>query len=375
MKTLTASFNKPARPRFHIDILLFGLVMLLAGYGLFILISASNQNMLMIRNQAIRMGLTLVLMLAVAQLPVKKLYTWTPWLYVLGLGLLILVLIIGKTSQGAQRWLNLGLFHVQPSEFVKLTTPMMLAWILDKHPWPPRFGQFLLLAVLIAIPVILTAKQPDLGTAIIMACSAGVVILMTGIRLRWLLLLFIVIVAASPVIWHHLHAYQQQRILTFLNPARDPLGKGYHIIQSKIAIGSGGIWGKGWLHGTQSHLEFLPAHATDFIFAVLGEELGLVGAAALILLYVLITLRCLYMSAQAQPTFHRLLAVSLSTTLITSAFVNIGMVTGVLPVVGIPLPLVSYGGTAMISLGLSFGMIMAIYNDQTAGSRYHARIR
>ena len=300
------------------------------------------------------------LLLIFAQISPRRYHQWAPWLYCIGLILLILVLVIGRVDQGAQRWLNLGFMNLQPSEIMKLAMPMMLAWFLSDKKLPPDAKSLLLCCILLAVPVILTAKQPDLGTAIIITASALSVLLLAGMRWRLIVSLMGVAVLSAPILWHFMHQYQKERVLTFLNPERDPLGTGYHIIQSKIAIGSGGVFGKGWLEGTQSHLSFLPAHTTDFIFAVSGEELGLIGSILILIIYLIIFTRSLYISSQAQDTFTRLLAGSLSLTFIISALVNIGMVIGILPVVGIPLPLISYGGSSMVTTLVGFGIIMSI---------------
>ena len=293
-------------------------------------------------------------------IPPHKYKIWTPWIYAFGLALLIAVMIMGKIGKGAQRWLDLGFFRFQPSEIMKLAVPMMAAWYVDRKPLPIDFKSLLFTSLFIFIPAVLIAKQPDLGTAIMVIASGLCVVFLAGIRMRIVLFITIALSLAAPLLWHVMHDYQKQRIITLLNPEHDPLGTGYHIIQSKIAIGSGGAFGKGWLTGSQSHLNFLPEHATDFIFAVSGEEFGFVGGCILIIFVVLISLRCLSIARHAQTTFTRLLAASLAMTFFLSAFVNIGMVMGILPVVGVPLPLVSYGGSAMVTFMASFGILMSI---------------
>lgn len=350
--------------RIHLDNFLFINLLLLSTAGLFILYSASNQNMGMVIAQMIRFAFAFLLMFVLAQIPPHYIKHLAPWIYGFALLLLFIVLVTGEISKGAQRWLSLGLFRFQPSEFMKLAVPLMLAWYLSEHPLPPRRWVLLVSLVLIAIPALLIAKQPDLGTALLIT-SAGIgVIILAGLRWRTLLLFLVLGFAVAPVLWHHLHDYQRDRVLTFLTPERDPLGAGYHIIQSKIAIGSGGVFGKGWLQGTQSHLQFLPEHATDFIFAVCGEELGLIGGLLLIILYITLILRGFYISLKAQDTFSRLLSGSISLTFFFSMFINIGMVTGILPVVGLPLPLVSYGGTSMVTLIAGFGLLMSIHTHR-----------
>lgn len=346
--------------RLHVDVtLLLGLLLVLA-LGLLILYSADNRSLALLFRQGIWVAIALAVMLVFAHIPPRKYYVWAPWLYVLGVVLLAAVLVVGHTGKGAQRWLNLGLFRFQPSELMKLAMPLMLAWLLDKRPLPPKLWLIMVCGVLVVIPVALTVKQPDLGTALVIAMTSICVLFFAGVRWRFIIIILLAAAVAAPFLWKHLHDYQQQRVLTFLNPERDALGSGYHIIQSKIAIGSGGVFGKGYLQGTQSHLEFLPEHATDFIFAVVGEEFGLLGGAALILALTFVVIRGLFISMQAQDTFSRLLAGSLSLTFFLSYFVNIGMVIGILPVVGLPLPLVSYGGTAMVTIMAGFGIIMSI---------------
>jgi rod shape determining protein RodA len=344
----------------HIDLPLLGLLIVLIGFGLLILYSASNQNISMLLRQSLRLLFALSIMVIFAFIPPHKYKTWTPWIYAIGLILLIAVMVIGKIGKGAQRWLDLGFFRFQPSEIMKLAVPMMAAWYVDRKPLPIDFKTLIITAMIIFIPALLIAKQPDLGTAIMVASTGLCVIFLAGISSRIVLLITAGLGLAAPLLWHVMHDYQKQRIFTLLNPEQDPLGSGYHIIQSKIAIGSGGAFGKGWLSGSQSHLNFLPEHATDFIFAVGSEEFGFMGGVFLIFLIVLISLHCLNIARQAQTCFTRLLAASLAMTFFLSAFVNIGMVMGILPVVGVPLPLVSYGGTAMVTFLASFGLLMSI---------------
>lgn len=348
----------------HLDPWLLLALGVLAAVGLFILYSASNENMLMVERQGMRLALAFSLMLVFAQIHPHRYAQWAPWIFWATLSLLLAVLLIGHVDQGARRWLRLGPFNLQPSEIMKLAMPMMLAYTLKDKRLPPTPLLTLLCFALIAAPVLLTAKEPDLGTAIIIGFSGLVVLLLAGLSFRLLIGLFFAGIASAPILWHFMHAYQKQRVLTFLNPERDPLGTGYHIIQSKIAIGSGGLLGKGWLSGTQSHLSFLPAHATDFIFAVSAEELGLIGCMLILCLFLAVFARALYISAQGQDTFTRLLAGSLATTFTVSAFINIGMVIGILPVVGVPLPLISYGGSSLVTTFIGFGMIMSIHTHR-----------
>ncbi|QRN03796.1 rod shape-determining protein RodA [Legionella sp. MW5194] len=344
----------------HVDLPLLGLLLGVIAFGMLILYSASNQNLGMVLRQLMRLSFAIGIMMVFAMVPPHKYKIWTPWIYGVGLALLLAVMVIGKIGKGAQRWLDLGVFRFQPSEIMKLAVPMMAAWFFDRKPIPIDTKNLLIAAVIIFVPALLIAKQPDLGTAIMVVFAGLSVIFMAGISFRILLVLLVLAGLSAPLLWHVMHDYQRQRIYTLLNPEQDPLGSGYHIIQSKIAIGSGGAFGKGWLAGSQSHLNFLPEHATDFIFAVSGEEFGFVGSMLLILLFILVSLRGLYIARQAQTSFTRLLAASLAMTFFLSAFVNIGMVTGILPVVGIPLPLVSYGGTAMVTFLASFGILMSI---------------
>ena len=348
----------------HIDLPLLALLFMMIVCGMFILYSASNQNISMILRQTLRLILALSIMIIFAFIPPHKYKRWTPSIYTIGLLLLIAVMLMGKIGKGAQRWLDFGFFRFQPSEMMKLAVPMMAAWYLDRKPLPIDLKSLIMVSLFIFIPTLLIAKQPDLGTAIMVAMGGIVVIFLAGIRLRIVVFLMIITGLAAPFLWHILHEYQKQRIITLLNPEHDPLGAGYHIIQSKIAIGSGGVLGKGWLLGTQSHLNFLPEHATDFIFAVSGEEFGFFGGFILIVLIVLISLRGLHIAKEAQSTYTRLLAASLCMTFFFSAFVNIGMVMGILPVVGIPLPLISYGGTAMVTFLASFGILMSIHSHR-----------
>ncbi len=350
--------------RFHLDGPLLALLSILIVYGLCILASATNASQDMMLKQVMRLLLAGLGMFVFAQIPPNTFRIWGPWLYLVGTVLLVFVLILGEIGKGAQRWLDLGIIRFQPSEILKLTLPMMVAFYFDHKPLPPKLRYLFVASIMIIVPVLLTAKQPDLGTALMILMSGGCVVLFAGISWRLLLTLFVIGASLCPVLWHFMHDYQQQRVLTFLNPENDPLGTGYHIIQSKIAIGSGGVFGKGWFNGTQSHLSFLPEHATDFIFAVCGEEFGLIGCVFLLALYVAITGRALYIAAQAQDTFSRLLSSALALSFFMSAFVNVGMVTVVLPVVGVPLPLVSYGGTSMVTLMVGFGILMSIHTHR-----------
>ena len=344
----------------HIDAVLLVSLVTLSALGLFVLYSAAGQSQAVLLRQVIRLSIAFGAMALVAQLRPQWLLRWSPWLYGLGLMLLIAVLVAGDVGKGAQRWLDLGFIRFQPSEMMKLAVPMMVAWYFSDKRLPPSGLHLLSAGALIVVPVLLIAKQPDLGTSLLIGCAGFFVLFMAGLSWRLLGGLTVLGAAGMPVLWHFMHDYQRQRVITFLNPEHDPLGAGYHIIQSKIAIGSGGIFGKGWLNGTQAHLEFLPERSTDFIFAVLGEEFGLVGIAVLLVVYALIIIRSLHIATQAQDTYGRLLGGSLAMTFFIYIIVNTGMVTGLLPVVGLPLPLVSYGGTSMVTLMAGFGILMSL---------------
>jgi rod shape determining protein RodA len=352
------------RERWHIDWPLLTGILLLLGVSLVVLYSAGGQNLGVLARQSLRIVMALVVMLAVAQVSPPALLRWSPYLYGVGLVLLVVVLGVGVIGKGAQRWLDLGIFRFQPAEIMKLAVPMMVAHLLSRHPLPPKLRYLALAGLLVALPAFLVIKQPDLGTAILIAAAGLLVIFLAGISWRLIFVLAAGMAAAAPLVWSHLHDYQRQRILTLFNPWSDPLGSGYHTIQSTIAVGSGGFFGKGWLNGSQSQLEFIPERATDFIFAVLAEEFGLLGVLLLLALYFFIIGRCLWIATYAKDTFSRLLAGSLALTFFFYVFVNMGMVTGILPVVGVPLPLVSYGGTSMVTLMAGFGMLMGIHTHR-----------
>ena len=349
--------------RLHIDGPLLVALLLICGFGLFVLYSAVGESNRLLMNQVIRLGIAFVAMLIVAQLPPDFLRRWTPWGYLVGLLLLILVLRKGDIGQGARRWLDLGI-RFQPSEAMKLAVPMMTAWYLHDRQIPPRLWHLVVIAVMIAVPTLLIAKQPDLGTALLIAASGVIVIVLAGMSFRLMLGLGVLAVPGAMVLWTFMQDYQKQRVLTLLDPDSDPLGAGYNIIQSKIAIGSGGLFGKGWTNGSQAQLEFLPERDTDFIFAVLGEEFGLLGVLTLLALYLFVVGRGLYIATQAHDTYSRLLAGSISLTFMVYVFVNTAMVTGLIPVVGVPLPLVSFGGTSMVTLMAGFGILMSIHSHR-----------
>jgi rod shape determining protein RodA len=346
----------------HLDGPLLLSVLAVCVAGLVVLFSAAGEDVGVFLRQAARVGLGLGVMLAVAQVPPRVLRAVAPWLYAVGVLLLVAVALVGDIAMGAQRWLDLGFIRFQPSEIMKIALPLACAWYLHDRPLPPDFTTLLVLAVAILVPVLLIAEQPDLGTSLLVAAGGGLVVLLAGLQLRYILGLGALLAGAVPVLWHFLHDYQRQRVLTFLNPQDDPLGAGYHTIQSQIAIGSGGVFGKGYMNGSQAHLEFLPERSTDFIFAVIGEEWGLVGLGVLMVLYLFVLGRGMYIAVQGQDTFSRLTAGALTLTFAVYIFVNSGMVAGLLPVVGVPLPLVSYGGTSMVTLMAGFGILMSVHS-------------
>ncbi len=349
--------------KLHIDVPMLIGILLLFTISLLALYSAKS-DILVLQKQAMRMLLSVLLMIIVAHISPRVLKNWAVFLYIFGLIILLLVFGTGITIKGAKRWLELGLVRFQPAELMKLAVPMMVAKILHEHILPPSFKVLFIAGAYILIPTLLIALQPDLGTAILVMSSGFLVIFFAGIRWRQVLSLLGACLVAMPLFWMMLKDYQKWRILTLLNPENDPLGKGYQIIQSKIAIGSGGIYGKGWLNGTQSHLEYLPERATDFVFAVFSEEFGLIGTIVLLLIYGFIIVRGLYIGTKAQDTFNRLLAGSIAMVLFVYVFVNIGMVSGILPVVGVPLPLISYGGTSLVIIMINCGILMSIQSHR-----------
>ena len=334
----------------------------LAVYGQVVLYSASGQDWPSVLRGCIRIGLGATAMLALAQVKPGFLRRLTPWLYTLGVVLLIVVDAIGYVGKGAQRWLDLGLLRFQPSEIMKLAVPMLAAAFLHERPLPPDWRAMLIVAGIIVLPAGLVAMQPDLGTALLITGSGALLLLMAGLRVSIIVGLVLAAAGGAVAGWHFLHDYQRQRVLTFINPESDPLGSGYHIIQSQIAIGSGGLFGKGWMNGSQAQLEFLPERSTDFIFAVIGEEFGLIGLLVLLILYLFVISRAVYLASQTSDTFSRLLAATLALTFALYVFINAGMVSGLLPVVGVPLPLISYGGTSVVTLLAGFGILMGLYS-------------
>lgn len=347
--------------RIHIDLPLLLSLLLLMSVGLLVIYSAGGQDWALIERQLIRLAVALLVMFTVAQVPIPLLRRLSPHFYVAGILLLVAVLVMGITGKGAQRWLDLGVGRFQPSEIMKLAVPMLIAAYISRFALPPRVWHVLIGFILVALPTYLIFKQPDLGTSLLIASSGIFVLFLSG--MSWKLISFILLLgsAFSPIAWFYvLHDYQKQRVMTFLNPESDPLNTGYHIIQSKIAIGSGGMEGKGWLEGTQSQLEFLPERHTDFIFAVFSEEFGFIGVIALLILYAFIIVRGMMIAMRAQDAYSKLLAGSITLTFFVYVFVNMGMVSGILPVVGVPLPLVSFGGTSMVTLLAGFGILMGI---------------
>ena len=337
---------------------------LIAAYGLVVLYSASGQSLGMVLRQVGHLAMGTVAMLVLAQVNPNFLRRLSPWLYLLGVVLLLIVAAIGVIGKGAQRWLDLGLVRFQPSEIMKLAVPMMCAWYLQERPLPPSPLSLLLLAAVILVPTGLVVMQPDLGTGALIAIGGSLVVMMAGLQFSVVAGLLALAAVGGWVGWHHMHDYQRDRILTFINPQIDPQGAGYHIIQSQIAIGSGGVFGKGWMNGSQAQLNYLPESSTDFIFAVMGEEFGMLGLFILLLLYAYVVGRAIFVSTQTQDTYARLLGGSLGLTFFVYVFINAGMVSGLLPVVGVPLPLISYGGTSMVTLLAGFGILMSMYSHR-----------
>ncbi|CAH8192145.1 rod shape-determining protein RodA [Vibrio aestuarianus] len=362
--------NRALFERLHIDLPLLLGILLLMGFGLVVMYSASGQSLAMMDRQAMRMALALGVMLILAQVSPRTYEALAPFLFFCGVVLLLGVLFFGESSKGAQRWLNLGFVRFQPSELLKLAVPLMVARYIGKRALPPSFKTLFIALLMVFIPTILIAKQPDLGTSILIAASGIFVIFLAGISWRIIFAAAVALGAFIPVLWFFLmREYQKVRVRTLFNPESDPLGAGYHIIQSKIAIGSGGMSGKGWLHGTQSQLEFLPERHTDFIFAVIAEEWGMIGILCLLAIYLFIIGRGLYLASNAQTAFGRMMAGSIVLSFFVYIFVNIGMVSGILPVVGVPLALISYGGTSMVTLMAGFGILMSIHTHRNAFSK------
>jgi rod shape determining protein RodA len=347
-----------------IDSTLLVLMAALSMLGLLALFSASYENPARVINQLVNLAVALAAMWLVAQVPPQTMMRFAVPAYVIGLAFLVAVALFGDVVNGARRWLHVGVTRFQPSEMMKLALPLMLAWYFHKHETSLKLRNFAFAAILLVVPLGLIARQPDLGTAALVGAAGFYVIFFAGVGWRVLGTLGGIGLAALPIVWGFLHDYQRKRVLTLLDPTTDPLGAGYHIIQSTIAVGSGGLWGKGWLNGTQAHLEFIPERHTDFIFAVFSEEFGLIGNVVLLVLYSLLVARGLVIAANAATVFARLLAGAIALMFFTYAFVNMGMVSGILPVVGVPLPFLSYGGTALLTLFIGAGILMSIHRHR-----------
>jgi rod shape determining protein RodA len=342
---------------------LFAALLAVAVFGLLVLYSATNQDLQTVTRQGVRLGVGFTAMLLISQMPPHILRMWTPWIYVLGVMLLAATWAFG-VGRGTQRWLDLGFIQFQPSEIMKLAVPMMVAWYLHDRRLPPSWKTSFFALMALLVPTLLIARQPDLGTALLVAASGMFTLYLAGLQWRVMATVAAFATAAAPVLWMLMAEYQRNRVRTFLDPEADPLGQGWNIIQSKIAVGSGGLTGKGWLNGTQAHLEFIPERHTDFILAVLSEEFGLLGLVILLALYLYIIGRGLYIARLGRDTYSRLLAGAVSLTLFVYVLVNVGMVSGVLPVVGVPLPLISYGGTSIVTLLAGFGILMSVYGHR-----------
>jgi rod shape determining protein RodA len=358
--------------RFFIDPWLMLGIIALATFGSLVVYSASDGDVTFVEAHLTKLFLAMTLMILAAQVPLNWYRQFAIPLYLVGLSLLLAVMFFGEISKGAQRWLDFGVFRFQPSEIMKLAMPATIAWLLSKQNLPLNWSQLGIALLILLIPVALIAKQPDLGTAILVVVSGGVVIFLAGLSWKLIAAFSALIAVSAPVAWNFLHAYQQKRVLMFLAPESDPLGAGYHIIQSKIAIGSGGLEGKGWRNGSQTQLDFLPESHTDFVFSVLAEEWGLLGVSLLLALYSFIILRGLYIAWSARDSFGQLMAGAITMSFFIYVFINIGMVSGLLPVVGVPLPIISYGGTSLVTLMLGFGILMSIHAEhKRQGKRIH----
>ena len=362
-RTLTAGTR--ALRALGLDGPLTGVLALIVCIGILVVYSASGQNAKMVEHHLANITIAVTAMLALAKFTTPQyLRLFSPVAYIIGILLLVVVAVTGHIGKGAQRWLDIGFMRFQPSEIMKLAVPMMCAWYMQERPLPPTFFDLLVMGVLIMIPTAMIVVQPDLGTALLIAASGLIVVLLAGMDFRIVLVSIPLLAGGAFAGWHFIHDYQRQRILTFLNPETDPLGAGYHIIQSQIAIGSGGVFGKGYMMGSQAQLEFLPERSTDFIFAVIGEEFGLLGQLLILTLYGVVIGRALYLAMQGQDTFARLTGGAIALSFFVYAFVNSGMVSGILPVVGVPLPLISYGGTSMVTLLAGFGILMSLHSHR-----------
>jgi rod shape determining protein RodA len=344
---------------------LTGVLALIVCIGVLVVYSASGQNIKMVEHHLANIAIAVAALLALARLATPQyLRLFAPFAYAIGVILLIVVAATGHIGKGAQRWLDVGFMRFQPSEIMKLAVPMMCAWYMHERPLPPTFKDLVVMGIMIGIPTAMIVVQPDLGTALLIAASGLIVMLLAGLQIQIILISIPLLGCAAWAGWHFIHEYQRQRVLMFLNPENDPLGAGYHIIQSQIAIGSGGIFGKGYMNGSQAQLEFLPERSTDFIFAVVGEEFGLLGQLLILTLYGAVIGRALYLANQGQDTFARLTGGAIALSFFVYAFVNSGMVSGILPVVGVPLPLISYGGTSMVTLLAGFGILMSLHSHR-----------
>lgn len=344
---------------------LTGVLAIIVCIGTLVVYSASGQNWKMVEHHLMNIGIAVAALLALAKLATPQyLRLFAPIAYVIGVLLLIVVDVTGHIGKGAQRWLDIGFMRFQPSEIMKLAVPMMCAWYMHERPLPPTFKDLVVMGIMIAIPTAMIVTQPDLGTALLIAASGLIVMLLAGLQIQIILVSIPLLGGVAWAGWHFIHDYQRQRILTFLNPETDRLGAGYHIIQSQIAIGSGGVFGKGYMNGSQAQLEFLPERSTDFIFAVIGEEFGLLGQLLILSLYGVVIGRALYLAMQGQDTFARLTGGAIALSFFVYVFVNSGMVSGILPVVGVPLPMISYGGTSMVTLLAGFGILMSLHSHR-----------
>ena len=349
----------------YIDSFLLLSILLVMAVGLATLYSATDGNLSRVTNQAVNMAVALVIMWLVANIPLQYMMRLALPIYVVGIILLIGVTLFGEINNGARRWLNIGITRIQPSELMKIAVPLMMAWYFDKHEATLRLRDYIVATMILLLPVLLILRQPDLGTALLIIFSGFYVLFLAGLSWRIIIGLLVAGAGSLPILWSMMHGYQKKRVMTLIDPTEDALGAGYHSIQSTIAVGSGGIMGKGWQNGTQAHLDFLPEKSTDFIFAVFSEEFGIVGNSLLLLLYLLVIGRGLVIAVNASTQFTRLVAGSITLTFFTYIFVNIGMVVGILPVVGVPLPLFSYGGTSMVTMLLGFGILMSIQMHPT----------
>jgi rod shape determining protein RodA len=344
---------------------LTGILAIILCIGVLVVYSASGQNIRMVEHHLANTAIAVAALLALARLATPQyLRLFAPIAYVIGVLLLVVVAVTGHIGKGAQRWLDVGFMRFQPSEIMKLAVPMMCAWYMHDRPLPPTFKDLLVMAIMIGIPTAMIVVQPDLGTALLIAASGLIVMLLAGLQVQIILISIPLLGGAAWAGWHFIHEYQRQRVLMFLNPENDPLGAGYHIIQSQIAIGSGGVFGKGYMNGSQAQLEFLPERSTDFIFAVIGEEFGLLGQLLILTLYGAVIGRALYLANQGQDTFSRLTGGAIALSFFVYVFVNSGMVSGILPVVGVPLPMISYGGTSMVTLLAGFGILMSLHSHR-----------